>query len=405
MTRPTVALAGVSGYGRRHLLELLRLHADGGIELVGLADPRIPEEVHAEVRSAGASPSTAGDLGELLAACPAQTVVIATPPHTHHALATAALRAGSAVYVEKPPVPLPEQLDDIEAVAGDRRVEFGFQQTRAVVTTVEEALRRHPIGEVRRITAYGALSRPDSYYRRAPWAGRRMLGDAAVFDGSLFNPLAHTVHAALVLARRIDPEWALRRIDVELAAVRDLEADDTAAIRATSARGPVVTAVGTTAADVVVHPSLRLTADEGVLDLRLSDLRVRIETDGEAVEVHGDPSLSALERAVRAPESAADPLTGIDAVRPFVHLVATAMDVVPAVTRLPGSPAVDATEPTTERRGISAAILRAVDGGTLLGDTGLPVGAIRSRDDLDNGGGRPIVRHPGALRPTSEVAR
>jgi len=66
---------------------------------------------------------------------------------------------------------------------------------------------------------------------------------------------------------------------------------------------------------------------------------------------------------------------------------------------------VDAIEPTTEYPGISAAILRAVEEGALLGETGVPVGAVRSRDDLDNGGGRPIARHPGALRPTSEVAR
>src|SRR5690606_40112525 len=100
-----------------------------------------------------------------------------------------------------------------------RRVEFGFQQTRSVVTAADAARHAYPIGELRRITAYGALQRPDSYYTRAPWAGRRMLGGAAVFDGSLFNPLAHTVHAALVLARREEPSWAMSELEVELGAV------------------------------------------------------------------------------------------------------------------------------------------------------------------------------------------
>lgn len=403
MTRPSVALVGVSGYGRRHLLDLLRLHAGDRIDLMGIADPRIPGEVEEELRRAGASPHTAAGLDELLTRCVPDTVVIATPPHTHHALALTALDAGSSVYVEKPPVPLPAQLDDLHSRAGTHRVEFGFQQTRSVAMAVDAAVRAHPIGKLTRITGYGALQRPDAYYSRAPWAGRRMLGDVAVFDGSLFNPLAHTVHAALTLARMAEPTWEMSELEIELGAVRNIEADDTAAIRVRSARGPVVTAIGTTAADEVIEPSLLLQGDSGELRVRLRDLRIRIETPHSLTETVVPPAPASLEQAVLGPDDAADPFTDIDAVRPFVRLVAGAINAACAPERLTGIVVGREAGPSTVLFGVSAAIMRAVDRGSLLGETGFSIGAVHRLSALENWDGRMNDRC-GRQRPSSEVA-
>lgn len=404
MTRPTVALVGVSGYGRRHLIDLLRLHAEGRIELVGLADPRIPAEVHEELERSSASPRTAATLDELFALCAPQTVVVATPPHTHHRLALTALDAGASVFVEKPPVPLPEQLDELKFRARRRRVEFGFQQTRSVVMAADAARHTYPIGELRRITAYGALQRSDSYYTRAPWAGRRMLGDAAVFDGSLFNPLAHAVHAALVLARREESSWVMNELEVELGAVRDIEADDTAAMRIRSVRGPLVTALGTTAADEVIEPSLLLQGTSGAMEVRLRDLRIDVEVDGVASALVGTPAPAALGQAVTRPDDAADPLTDIEAVRSFVRLVAAAVDTAPVPKHLSGVVVDRDPGPGAEYPGISAAIARAAADGTLLGEAGVPIGAAHHRASLENWDGRLTGRHQAHVRPYSEVA-
>lgn len=406
MTRSTVALVGVSGYGRRHLLDLLRLHAEGRIELVGIADPSIPSEVEKELERFGARPRMAPSLDDLLRVRTPQTVVIATPPHTHFPLAVQALNKGSSLYVEKPPVPLPEQLDELERLAGDRRVEFGFQQTRSVVTAVDAARRERPIGELRRITAYGSLQRPDSYYDRALWAGRRVLGDNAVFDGSLFNPLAHTVHAALALAQREEPSWAMSELEVELGAVREIEADDTAALRVRSASGPIVTAVGTTAGDEVIEASVLLEGTTGVMRVRLRDLRIEVDAGGTTSVLAGAFASAALDTAVCDPESPADPLTDISAVRAFVRLVAAAVDAAPEAERLAGARHVDGEPvPRTELPGISAAITRAAAEGLLIGETGVHMGRAHRRHSLENWDGRLTSQRPGQGRPKAEVSR
>ncbi|MFP3813362.1 hypothetical protein, partial [Bacillus sp. SIMBA_005] len=91
------------------------------------------------------------------------------------------------------------------------------------------------------------------------------------------NPLAHTVHAALALAQREEPTWAMNELEVELGAVREIEADDIAGLRVRSASGPTVTAVGTTAGDEVIEGSLLLEGTAGVMRVPLRDLRIEVE--------------------------------------------------------------------------------------------------------------------------------
>ncbi len=49
-----------------------------------------------------------------------ETVIIATPVHTHYALAAKALQAGKHVFVEKPLAPSTELADDLAAMAAER---------------------------------------------------------------------------------------------------------------------------------------------------------------------------------------------------------------------------------------------------------------------------------------------
>ncbi|WP_300267273.1 Gfo/Idh/MocA family oxidoreductase [Microbacterium sp.] len=406
MSRPSVALVGVSGYGRRHLLDLLRLHSEGRVELVGIADPSIPSDVEAELERFGARPQRASSLGDLHGLCSPQTVVIATPPHTHFPLAVLALNGGASVYVEKPPVPLPEQLDELERLAVGRRVEFGFQQTRSVIMAVDAARRERPIGQLRRVVAYGSLQRPDSYYDRAPWAGRRTLGDTPVFDGSLFNPLAHTVHAALALAQREEPAWTISELEVELGAAREIEADDTAALRVRSASGPIVVAVGTTAGDDVIEGSLLLVGTAGVMRVRLRDLRIEVEADGTSSVLAGAFAPAALDSAVCAPQAPADQFTDISAVRAFVRLVAAAVEAAPSTERLAATRRVDGESgPRTELPGLTSAVARAAADGLLLSEAGVRIGRTHRRHSLENWDGRLTSRHPGQGRPKAEVSR
>ncbi|MFK4089987.1 Gfo/Idh/MocA family protein [Kribbella sp. NPDC020789] len=336
MSTPTVALVGTSGYGRRHLEQLLAWHGDGLVRLAALVDLDFDVETRRLVDKAGAKPQLLPTIDGLNV----DLTVVATPPHTHFALASQVLRAGSALYLEKPPVPLLSQLDELRAITPRRRAEVGFQQARATIERLEALLPE--VGEVERITAHGCLSRPDSYYTRSPWAGTWYVNGEAVFDGVLFNPLAHIVHTALTLARRVDTSWEVDSVEAELYAVRDIAGDDTGVLRVRSRTGPVVVAVGTTAADVVHAPAITVHGSRGWI----------------TVPHTGEGAAHPLLEALKDVDGPADPLIDLDAVRPFVRVVNRAVELTGAPTRIPGA------------TGLSELVRRVVGTGSLFAELG-----------------------------------
>lgn len=387
---PTVTLVGASGYGRHHLADLLSWHRAGLITLGSVVDVHPAAELPDLFAAAAASPLVTTDLGEAIEHARADTVVIASPPHTHAVLARRALSAGAAVYLEKPPVPLPAQLRELIALAGATRFEVGFQQTPGVVAAVAAARAEHDLGPIVRVTGFGAVQRPDRYYARATWAGRRELDGVPVFDGSLFNPFAHVVHAALAVARAVEPQWTMAGLEAELGSVRPIQADDVAALRVTSEAGPLVTAVATTAADRVVHPSLLVEGRRGSLRLRLRDLSGVARSTPLPPREH--PSV--LRRAVLDPRGPADPLLTAAAAEPFVRLVGATVDAVDAPTRLGhlGRTRERDGDRWAELPGITDAVEAAVASGTLLSEQQVPIGPAARRTGLNGWNG--LLRPP-----------
>ncbi|MFT3773927.1 MAG: Gfo/Idh/MocA family oxidoreductase [Minicystis sp.] len=137
-----VALVGCGGWGRnilRVLVESPRAY------VVAVADPHPQRQAFAS----GLAPQAAivPSLDEALAAQP-DAVVIATPPHTHAALAFTALAAGADVFVEKP---LATRAADAERLAA-KAAALGR------VAMVGHLLRYHPaVVRLIEIAASGAL--------------------------------------------------------------------------------------------------------------------------------------------------------------------------------------------------------------------------------------------------------
>src|SRR5690625_2219253 len=223
-----IALIGTRGYGKTHLQNLERLTAAGLAELIGVVDIAEPLE---QLRGIWHR-----DLAALLAAhaqAPPEVVIIATPIDTHVPLARQALAAGCHVYLEKPPVPaLEDHWSLLEAAeAADRAVQVGFQaRGGAGVDALREQLRSGALGPVESVRVHGAWTRDRAYYQRSPWAGRRRLEGRRVADGVATNPLAHGVHAGLVIAG-IDRIEDIAAITTELRRAHDIEADDTTFLR------------------------------------------------------------------------------------------------------------------------------------------------------------------------------
>lgn len=278
-----IALIGTRGYGKTHLQNLERLTAAGLAELIGVVDIAEPLE---QLRGIWYR-----DLAALLAAhaqAPPEVVIIATPIDTHVPLARQALAAGCHVYLEKPPVPaLEDHWSLLEAAeAADRAVQVGFQaRGGAGVDALREQLRSGALGPVESVRVHGAWTRDRAYYQRSPWAGRRRLEGRRVADGVATNPLAHGVHAGLVIAG-IDRIEDIAAITTELRRAHDIEADDTTFLRIDPAGpGPAVLCALTTTAPVQRPPWVEISGPGGTWRLSYTeDLSWRTGPDGELTE-------------------------------------------------------------------------------------------------------------------------
>ena len=92
-----IALAGAGSFGREHLREL---SAMGGIEVAGVADTNLAAAQAAATRYGAASAES--DAVRMIERLRPDGFVIATPGHSHVALALAALRLDIPVLLEKP---------------------------------------------------------------------------------------------------------------------------------------------------------------------------------------------------------------------------------------------------------------------------------------------------------------
>lgn len=115
-TKPTgVAVVGL-GYWGPNLLRVLADKAEAEVRWICDLD----RERLALYRRRYPSARTTIHFERVLADPSVETVIIATPVHTHYALAAQALRAGKHVFVEKPLAPSVEMADDLATMAAER---------------------------------------------------------------------------------------------------------------------------------------------------------------------------------------------------------------------------------------------------------------------------------------------
>jgi predicted dehydrogenase len=272
-----VALIGAGGHGLSHRRTLQRLSDAGLVEVAGLCD-RQPVEPHPDAPLPGVPFFT--DHTTLLSVARPDVVIICTPPHTHLALALDVFAAGADLLLEKPPVmSLAEHTTLAEAVADTGRIcQVGFQALGSAA--LAELCAAAPAGE---IGVTGAWWRPDTYYRRAPWAGRRSVDGRPVLDGALVNPFAHALMQALVAADAGARGFRPVVMELERYRTRDIETDDTTFLRLTGADGRRITAAVTLASPVFIAGEIRV--GEAVLEYPTD--RLRLPGDPEFRHVPG----------------------------------------------------------------------------------------------------------------------
>lgn len=267
---PRVVLVGVHGFGRVHLDRLLELAAAGRVRIAGLADVQPPDpETVAAVRATpgGADVVVATDAAPLLAEVHPDVTVVATPLHTHLAIARHALAVGSHLLVEKPPTSTFAQFDELTALveAAGRSCQVGFQSLGShPVAHAARLVAEGALGPLRGIGMHGAWVREESYFRRARWAGRMELDGVAVTDGALTNAFAHATATALHVAGT--PQDAPVAVELERFRAMSPEGDDTAAARVVADGLPIVVAVSL-CAETARDPVIILHGERGRLEL------------------------------------------------------------------------------------------------------------------------------------------
>ncbi|MCZ7437117.1 Gfo/Idh/MocA family oxidoreductase [Micromonospora sp. WMMC241] len=371
---PRVALVGANGHGRWHRRVIAALHAAGRLRLVALVDVRPPEPEPDTPTPPGTAVFT--DHRAMLAASGPDVVVICTPPHTHLPIARDALAAGADLLLEKPPVlDLAEHRELLAAsAAAGRAVQVNFQALgSAALAELTGALTAGRLGPVTGVATVAAWQRPDAYYTRSPWAGRRSVDGRRALDGALANPLAHALMQCLAVAEAVTGAPVRpARIEIERYRVRPIEVDDTAILRLTPHTGPPVLAALTLAAEEHVPGDVLVTGERGRAVLEYPTDRLRLPSDDRPRVVPGRQGLLANlldHRAAGAPLIAPLARTG-----PFT-VVLDALRDAPEPTLLGGDlvrVVGDGPERVRVIRGVDEVLRAAAETGALPSEAGVP---------------------------------
>ena len=274
-----VALIGAAGHGAWHRRAIREVDT---AELVGLCDlADIPD----------ADAPLFRDHEELLAVTKPDIAIVCTPPHTHLTIATQVALAGADLLLEKPPVLDLAQHEELTAVlaATGRVAQVGFQALGSrALDRLRAAIAAGDLGALTGIGVRGAWFRPDTYFHRAPWVGRRTLDGRPVLDGSLVNPFAHALMQVLAIA-----DTPVSTVEVERYRARDIEADDTTCLRLTFATGVTAVLAVSLCAESFVPGDITVVGTAGTAVLEYPTDRLRLPGETELTPVPGRVSLLA----------------------------------------------------------------------------------------------------------------
>ena len=167
-----VALIGANGHGLSHRRALAAMST---VQLVAIADVAPVQDPPDGVP---AYPSHT----RLLAEVAPDIVIVCTPPHTHLAIATDALRAGADVLLEKPPVLDAAEHRCLERVLAEtgRSCQVGFQALAS--PALAQLLSTMDSASLSSIAAVGAWKRDEAYFTRSAWVGRSTVGGHPTLD-------------------------------------------------------------------------------------------------------------------------------------------------------------------------------------------------------------------------------
>lgn len=204
-----IGLIGAGGFGKSHLKALREWGSENKLQLKAVADPTdLDEESLGLIEASGARRYQ--DYREMFKEEDLDGVIISTPVPLHYAMTRDALEAGYTVYLEKPPVPLYSQLEELIALDRRRRVTVGFGGISWPGNhALKKVILEGRVGKLIEIRVAVAWPRGTNYYQRGSgWGGQIEQNGRPVLDGPATNAQAHRVQLACYLAGPTFDEFA-----------------------------------------------------------------------------------------------------------------------------------------------------------------------------------------------------
>jgi predicted dehydrogenase len=378
-----VALVGVSGYARWHLMMLAEQALFGRAKLVAATVINQSQEVEICRRLRAHGVPLFSDYREMLAklAGQADLVLLPTAIHWHTPMVQAALAAGLHVLVEKPAA---ATLQEVDRMAGmqqqtGRLVAVGFQDLYVPQThAIKSRLLAGEIGALRRIAVTVHWPRPCGYYSRNDWAGRLQVGGAWVLDSPINNACAHFLMLALFWAGTAPAEAAqVAAVQAELYRAHSIESFDTVNLRLITATGVQIDFYATHCGTEDRTPEIVLTGNRG--EIRWSSERqYTVARPGGMGETHSltdhlMTKLHVMENVIGRLRGEASFVVDLKLAREHTRVVDAVHEYFPihqvgepAVTRV-----VDSEATFIRLAGIDEAMRRAAAAGLMLGETGV----------------------------------
>jgi predicted dehydrogenase len=236
----SVGLIGVGGFGATQLKALRQLETEGLVRLECVADPETERLAETRQKLQSSDVRWYRDYQSLLKQeSELDALAIAAPIHLHFEITAAAIARDLFVYLEKPPAPLIQQLDELIALDLRKRVVVGFQLVNSSAVQQAKLWRTQGmLGEIESIRVHGCSPRSLDYYARAPWAGKMVFEGKPVFDGPATNALSHWLHNVMYLSAERMGEFDMPiTVEAELYRAKPIESYDTICLRGRLASG------------------------------------------------------------------------------------------------------------------------------------------------------------------------
>lgn len=261
-----IGMVGITGYGSRHLSKILKWEEENRLQLVSFCDIR-NERTEEQIQLLVEKGKVFHEDYTALTQDNLDAVIISTPLHMHKTMADVFLKAGIAVYLEKPPVVLLDEIDELLAVQAETGApcQVGFQ--RVAVPSVQKLIQlfkeHQELGAVKQISSIGMWARTDQYYKTSTWKGRLTIGESPILDGSVMNPLSHYLNQAFYFADALQLGEPVS-VKAELYRGHDfIESEDTCCSRFTFAGGATLGYYTTLCSPLVDAPAIRIEFENG----------------------------------------------------------------------------------------------------------------------------------------------